>query len=102
MMDYRKTMEQAYQDIAVFMYGLHWWKDEKLKAEIFIMKKYENFDKLKPVWEKMAKNSKQTFGSKDMNEIFSSVAGDTDYYPSKTIEEALCLVTSEKLKTLDQ
>lgn len=107
--DYRKTMEQATQDVAVFMYGLRWWKDEEIKKRMFIDKEFVSWNGLKKVWQKMADNSKVrgTFltTSKSFNEIFQDVVGEMHYYEHRdgiTTEEILFLVTSEKLRTINK
>lgn len=101
-----KSIEQANQDIAVFMYGLQWWKNEKLKTEIFIMKKYEKFENLKPVWQKMSDNYKGSgrlfTEEKSVSEIFQDVVSDMyqHSYGHDTIEKQLMVTTSESLKKL--
>ena len=101
-------MEDAFQDIAVFMYGMQWWKNEEIKKRIYIDKHFLKFENLKPVWQKMADNSKETgrvfTTSKSFNEIFQDVVGEMYQFEHRsgiTLEEVLCLVTSEKLKTIN-
>ncbi len=98
-----KSIEDATNDVATFMYGLKWWENENLKKEIFIDKKFEKFENLKPVWEKMALNTKQTFGKKEVHEVFSDVVGEMYMYNfGNTLEGSLLIATSESLKTLDK
>lgn len=108
-MDFRKSMEDAFQDIACFMYGIQWWKSEEIKKRVYIDKHFLKFENLKPVWQKMSENSSDkgyVFTSKEsFNEIFGDVVGDMYQFEHRegiTLEEILCLVTSEKLKTINK
>ena len=99
-----KSIEDAYKDIACFMYVLNWWKNEQRVNEVYVQKKFDKFSNLVPVWQKMADNTKRSlFGTSDIFETFDLIVGELHMYRFRegiTIEQALCLATSEKLKTL--
>ena len=108
MLNHRKSLEDAFQDIAVFMYGMQWWKNEEIKNRIYVEKHFLHFNNLKPVWQKMADNSKETgrvfTSSKSFNDIFQDVVSELHQFEFRegiTLEENLCLVTSENLKTIN-
>lgn len=103
-----KPIEEATNDIATFMYGVQWWKNETLKKEIFIDKKFEKFENLKPVWKKMADKSSDSKSflptEKTVSDIFQDVVSDMymHSYGHETIEQQLLVTTSESLKTINK
>lgn len=108
-MNHRKTTEEAFQDIATFMHGLRWWKNDYVKQKVFVDKCFLGFESLKLVWRKMADNSSENgrvfTTSKNFSEIFQEVVGEIYQFEHReniTLEEMLCLATSEKLKTINK
>lgn len=99
----RKNLQEAYSDIAAFMYGKNWYESYFIKEDVFTKQKYLKFSEMIPVFKKLAevssKNSK-FFGGFHYSEVFENIVDDIALEcqtRNLTIEEAIVIRTAERM-----